>query len=294
MLTSYVKIRPPLEPYRWGFAEWDNAAQKFVSVQSTDERPRLFPEPQSHAIRDIKVDPANGGGGEKPGDWIYFCKPFPWMRVQASAYCDPSHYQGYSCLQTGTDWDAGQVERNADGKLIWRWRVGTLAPTPEQWQAGLDRGVLLASDAKPWPSDVETGQTIRVHHGSVAWNAYRKKWIAIFSALNIDPPRMGSDLVVATATSVLGDVYFSESDVLEGPWQRAKKVISHDRYSFYNPTLHPFWDQEGGRFVYFEGTYSHTFSGNEHPTPRYDYNQMLYRLDLDRLHSELVPRQSPH
>ncbi|MBU6411264.1 MAG: hypothetical protein KGR98_12840, partial [Verrucomicrobia bacterium] len=23
-----------------------------------------------------------------------------------------------------------------------------------------------------------------------------------------------------------------------------------------------------------------TFSGNKHPTPRYDYNQIMYRLDL--------------
>src|SRR5262249_10991329 len=30
----------------------------------------------------------------------------------------------------------------------------------------------------------------------------------------------------------------------------------------------------------FEGTYSHTFSGNQNPTPRYDYNQLMYRLDL--------------
>src|SRR5262249_10300175 len=48
----------------------------------------------------------------------------------------------------------------------------------------------------------------------------------------------------------------------------------------YNPKQHPYFDQEGGRFIYFEGTYSHTFSGNEHPTPRYDYNQIMYRLDL--------------
>jgi len=32
--------------------------------------------------------------------------------------------------------------------------------------------------------------------------------------------------------------------------------------------------------IYFEGTYASTFSGNEFPTPRYDYNQIMYRLDL--------------
>ena len=32
--------------------------------------------------------------------------------------------------------------------------------------------------------------------------------------------------------------------------------------------------------IYFEGTYSHDFSGNKDATTRYDYNQIMYRLDL--------------
>ena len=32
--------------------------------------------------------------------------------------------------------------------------------------------------------------------------------------------------------------------------------------------------------IHFEGTYTHDFSGNPLRTPRYDYNQLLYRLDL--------------
>ena len=40
------------------------------------------------------------------------------------------------------------------------------------------------------------------------------------------------------------------------------------------------FDQEGGRFIYFEGTYTGTFSRKEDFTPRYDYNQIMYRLDL--------------
>jgi hypothetical protein len=293
MLCSYVKIRPPLEPYRWGFAEWEDATERFILVQSTDVRPRLFPEPQSHAMRYIEASPSNRASDATPVEWIYFCQPFPWMRVPATAYCDTSQYEGYSCLRTGADWADGPVERDADRKLIWRWRVGTAAPTPEQWQAGIERGVFLPNDPSPWPIDVDSGQTIRVHNGSVAWNAYRKKWIAIFSALHIAPSTHSNDAKPAQSPSVLGEVYVSESEGFEGPWLHAKKVLTHDRYSFYNPNLHSFWDQEGGRFVFFEGTYSHTFSGNEHPTPRYDYNQVLYRLDWDRLGGELAPRQSP-
>jgi hypothetical protein len=40
------------------------------------------------------------------------------------------------------------------------------------------------------------------------------------------------------------------------------------------------FDQKGGRVIYFEGTYTAEFSGNTDPTPRYDYNQIMYRLDL--------------
>ena len=31
----------------------------------------------------------------------------------------------------------------------------------------------------------------------------------------------------------------------------------------------------------FEGTYSQMFAGNPQITPRHDYNQILYRIDLD-------------
>jgi hypothetical protein len=58
------------------------------------------------------------------------------------------------------------------------------------------------------------------------------------------------------------------------------KVVTHDRYSFYNPKQHPMFTPKNGRFIYFEGTYTNTFSGNPDVTPRYDYNQVMYRLDL--------------
>ena len=36
----------------------------------------------------------------------------------------------------------------------------------------------------------------------------------------------------------------------------------------------------GGRVIYLEGSYVNTFSGNPRPTPSYEYNQIMYRLDL--------------
>jgi hypothetical protein len=81
--------------------------------------------------------------------------------------------------------------------------------------------------------------------------------------------------------SHLGEVWYLEAKRIEGPWRKAVKVASHPKYSFYNPSHHAFFDQQGGRYIYFEGTYTETFSGNPVATPRYDYNQLMCRLDLD-------------
>ena len=79
---------------------------------------------------------------------------------------------------------------------------------------------------------------------------------------------------------MLGEVWYSESDHLEGPWKTCVKIVTHQDYSFYNPRHHPYFDQEKGRLIYFEGTYTSMFSGAKRKTPRYDYNQIMYRLNL--------------
>ncbi|MCS6863340.1 MAG: hypothetical protein NZT92_23785, partial [Abditibacteriales bacterium] len=98
------------------------------------------------------------------------------------------------------------------------------------------------------------------------WNAYRQRWVMIVTE--------------SFGTSPLGEVWFAEADTPVGPWVYARKVVTHDRYSFYNPKQHPMFDKDNGRIIFFEGTYTHTFSGNDNPTPRYDYNQIMYKLDL--------------
>lgn len=115
--------------------------------------------------------------------------------------------------------------------------------------------------------DPATGKVVKAHGGSVYWNEFRKRWVMLF--------------VEYGGASFLGEMWFTEADSPTGPWTFARKIAAHDDYSFYNPKQHPMFDQEGGRLVYFEGTYTHTFSGNKTPTPRYDYNQVMYRLDLN-------------
>jgi hypothetical protein len=115
--------------------------------------------------------------------------------------------------------------------------------------------------------DPETKEPLKTHAGSMAWNPYLKKWVAIFTQ-------------AGGVSSMLGEIWFATADAPEGPWRQAVKIVTHDHYSFYNPRHHPFLDQEGGKVIYFEGTYTKSFSASPVATPRYDYNQIMYRLDL--------------
>jgi hypothetical protein len=115
--------------------------------------------------------------------------------------------------------------------------------------------------------DVLTGRSVEAQNGSVRWNPYRNKWVMIVGE------RGGK-------SSFLGEIWYAEAPEPQGPWKEARKIITHDRYSYYNPVQHDFFDREGGRYIYFEGTYTATFSRDGDATPRYDYNQMMYRLDL--------------
>jgi hypothetical protein len=80
--------------------------------------------------------------------------------------------------------------------------------------------------------------------------------------------------------SLLGEVYYLEAASAIGPWTTATLIASHGGYSFYNPVHHSFLDQDNGRILFFEGTFTAMFSGKTDKIPRYEYNQMYYRLDL--------------
>ena len=115
--------------------------------------------------------------------------------------------------------------------------------------------------------DAGTGKKIKNHNGSITWNPWRRKWISIFTESSGE-------------NSNLGEIWYAEAEEPEGPWRKAVKILSHNHYSFYNPKWHPYFSKEDGKVVFFEGTYTAMFSEAPTKTPRYDYNQILYRLDL--------------
>jgi hypothetical protein len=145
--------------------------------------------------------------------------------------------------------------------------------TFEGWQDQKSWEVLDPQDELLSASD---DSKVTPHSGSVAWNAYRKRYVTVFMEKFGKP-------------SAFGELWYAESDSPSGPWGKAVKVLSHKNYTFYNPRIHPELTPADSPILLFEGTYTQTFADRPEPTPRYDYNQILYRLDLDD--SQLAPAQ---
>ena len=208
--------------------------------------------------------------------YLYFqsksTQAFPLGRVRADEkhVTDASACEAFTCLVPGAR-EAGadtKLDRAADGKLIYAWKADTAVLGYDAQQALIAAGKLKPEEVLTPLRDVETDAPIHSHGGSVFWNAYRQRWVMISGQ-------------AGGTSSYLGELWFAEADTPVGPWVYARKIVTHDHYTFYNPTQHPFLDGDGGRLIYFEGTYTDTYSGNADLTPRYNYNQIMYRLALD-------------
>ena len=197
--------------------------------------------------------------------------PFPFTRVPAklSAVMDPTAYESWSCIKEDEDPKTTKPERDGDGKLVWKWRKGPPV-TQKIEQRWLKQNLIELDEARYLPVDADDpDRHVLMHTGSVFWNAHRQRYILIAIEQNYD----------SKAPSMLGEVWYSEAESAQGPYQKAVKILTHDKQSFYNPCQHPYFDEEDGRVIYFEGTYCNTFT-NSPATPRYNYNQIMYRLDL--------------
>lgn len=241
-----------------GLAVFNDEKQEFERLRTLELKDGpLFPG-QGHPVRhrDAGVD------------YLYFGEVFPNVRVQADwkHYLDPSAYEAYTCQDESAASNAAECLRGPDGKVRYEWRRNTKPIDGNTERKLVAAGRLPAEQARFLPADVDTGKPVLMHRGTVRFNAHRQRWIMIACQ--------------SGGSSLLGEIWYAEAPEPTGPWRRAKKIVTHDRYSFYNPVHHLFFDQEGGRVIYFEGTYTQTFSGNPVATPRYDYNQIMYRLDL--------------
>ena len=247
LVSKHARMKDLGQAYERGLVVFNDETGSFERLVRSG--PHFLPYHNSGHALSVNVD------GQK---YYYFATQFPLsvrMRVRA-------------------EWDY-VIDPN-------RYEVFT-SPTPGESCRWIRAGESTGDDATQMPSliealkeekkdthlyDITSGKKITPHGGSVYFNEYRQRWVSISVQQYGD-------------SSLLGEVWYAEADTPVGLWAYARKIVTHNKYSFYNPQQHPYFDQDDGRIIYFEGTYTTTFSAPaETATPRYDYNQIMYRLDL--------------
>jgi hypothetical protein len=263
MLAFYQRRRGLEATLENGFVIYNDDKEQFEKHRVVKEiEPPIYPIGYPSRVK------------HEDGEYIYFTAPFPALRVKAElkSYLDLAAYEGFTCYRAGTK----ELERDGAGKLVWGWKKNTPPLKTKEQEDLIATGKMKPDETPMRLANVDDGKVVMLNNCSCFWNDYLKKYIMIASE------HMGA--------TTLGEVWFAAADKPHGPWTKAKKIITHankqhDAHDFYNPTQHPFFDREGGKIIYLEGSYVNTFSGNPQPTPRYEYNQIMYRLDLadDRL-----------
>ncbi len=243
-----------------GIAVFDDAKEVFVPAKELPLTEKWrFPHGHPEVVE---------ADGRK---WLLCGRPALNVRVPATIQdiLDPNRYEAFTCA-AGTEKDRPIALQTDDKEHpLWRWQAD-LPPMGSAEEVQLvQAGKLKPEQTRFFPANAaQPRERVHLHSGTVRWNRHRHRWVLLAGQVGGGP-------------SLLGEVWYAEAEHSTGPFRTAVKVVTHDRKSFYNVCHHLFWDRDGGRIIHFEGTYTSDFSGNPDKTPRYDYNQVLYRLDLD-------------
>jgi hypothetical protein len=238
-----------------GILRFNDASQRFEKIY--DESNGAFPgrgEPFKLNVDSI--------------DYVYLGR-HTRFEANADALVDPDRHQVYTPINP----DSGEVEFLWDGTANFQWRPGGTVVTND----------LLNPELHPWNHvrRVDDGGRIWVSgsggpfgsegmgRGRALWNPHRNRFVWIAQTVG--------------QGSAFGELFYMEADTPMGPWVYAGKIVSHshDGYSFYNPRHHPYLSPDQGKTVYLEATYTTLLTDIKDYTPRYAYNQIMYKLDVD-------------
>ncbi len=198
--------------------------------------------------------------------------------VTLESACDPCTWEAFSCLKEGTKYNQEKslMDRDPHGTLIWGWKKATSPMRETEMEPLIQSGLLRTKEKWYDLRSPTTFQSIKSHSGTIYWNQYRQRWISI--------------RVEKRGLSPLGEIWYFEGDTALGPWVYGQKIVTHailhddpkhnEYYSFYLPAQYPKFDKEQGKIIYFAGTFTSEFSGMKVNIPRYDYNGIMYSLDL--------------
>ena len=257
LFAVYMKVKAPLNVYQRGVAEFNFEEQVWVERMKFPSSQKVIPKGHVLRYRNPK----------DKKDYFYFAGGMPFVRVPAKAdsIIKAHEYQAYTPLADSAG-DNYQVERDINGELAYRWTTNAVVMDDNIASKLIARKEITAKEASHSLLDIDSGKVIRTQHGSVYYNELKRRYVMIISQIG--------------GSSLLGEVWYAEAPEPTGPWKYTRKIVSHKNYSFYNPKQHPLFNTDGGRTIYFEGTYTNMFSGNENPTPGYNYNQIMYKVDV--------------
>lgn len=241
LLAHYVRDGAEGKRLEHGIAEYNGIDHVFEPVTQLGEE-FSWQCPRGHAVR-IKVD---------SGEFFCFGDPFLVTRVPVN-YEDVLNPSKYEAL-------AWSKEENA---AVWQSQSEPLTQGDE---AALVADNKLRQDkARQALIDARDGKPLVMNSGSVQWNSHRKRWLMIASG-------------IAAGTDSPASIWFAEAEQPDGPWGGALMIAKDAAHSLAHPFHHEVFDQESGRVIYFEALLTAPQSGGA--IPRYENNQLLYRLDL--------------
>ena len=195
LFAHYVKIRGgpggAFAVWQLGLIEWDDDAESFRKVVAFDEE-EPFPGGAHTFVR------REGGR-----DYVYYCDPFPTMRVPATpeALARQDLYESFTPLVAGSRTKNGDLDRDDAGRLQWKWKRATAPLRPRDVAELVSRGKIREDETRVAFRDVETNRLIVSHRGSVYYNEYRKRWG-----------------MIAGEVFALGEIWYAEADRPIGPW----------------------------------------------------------------------------
>lgn len=283
MYTSYTQ---PQAGGASGLARWDDDAEVFVPVGN--------PQPEPGIQWVMKQRPEDG-------NFIYWANPFVESRFPATfeGIENSSEVENFSPCSPDPNVGCTQPMNSSS----WGWKKGVPALGPNDERELIKKGLLSAADARMQVFDSRTSKPIDgfLARGSVAWNSHRQKYILLAD--------QQAEMAIGAGTgSRYGEIWYCEAPAMTGPWGACTKVVSHKKTgtSCYNPLQLTFMDEHDGQVVYIACTFTSMWSAEAPGTPttadsfgcqfdeyggvdcavavpRYEYNNLVYRLDLGNM-----------
>ena len=249
LVAKYGRVNAYFGNYERGIAIYNDEDEIFEKHQQVDAW-LSHPVTMEHPIL----------VSNKGKEFYYLNAEFNFCRIapDLDSVSSPDAFEYFTCILDQPGEESVRINRTSDGEIKYSWRRRSAAFSPQKQAQLLEQGLLKNREKLFNPTDVISGRPVEISRGSINWNPYRQRWILINGKQ---------------------DIWYSEADSPIGPWVYFTKVATHHHY-YYNPVHHPFLDEDEGRRIFFEGTFTKFFS-TEPSVPRYEYNQLLYGIDLE-------------